>query len=182
MIPWRITKLDRRTDMKASNLYQHTSGLLAGASLLLSCFLLSGCANQFIRTPTLFGEHRDQFPAIVLTVDKNIKDEYAYTFNKKTTIAGVEISKFLPNKKFWRLRVFRYSDGMRIGGTAMDYEPITEDMSVTLVGLPAHKLLRFDLDFCDLPSQCKDTDSYSVNALLHPEELELNPKEGKPKE
>ena len=158
MIPWRITKLDRRTDMKASNLYQRTSGLLAGASLLLSYFLFSGCANQIVRTPTLFGEHRDQFPAIVLTVDKNIKDEYEYTFDwNKTTIGGVAISKFLPNKKFWRLRVFRYSDGMRIGGTAMNYESIAEVMSVTLVGLPANKLLRFDLELCDLPSQCQDS-------------------------
>ena len=154
--------------MNASNLYRGTPGLFAGVTLLLSCFLFSGCANYAIRTQTLFGEHRDQFPAIVLSPTD--KDEYTFDWNK-TTIGGVSVSKFIPSKKFWRLNVFKFSDGQRIGGNDYDFHPISET-KVTFINLPLHQLLRADLELCDEPKHCNDTKGYSFMVLMHKEPID----------
>jgi len=150
--------------MNASSLYRRTPGLLAGITLLLSCFLFSGCVSYVVRTQTLFGEYRDQFPAIVLSVDAH---EYTFDWNE-ATIGGVSASKFIPDKKFWRLNVFQFSDGKRIGENDYDFQPIAKTQ-VTFVKLPWDKLLRADLEFTDDPKSATGRTVYSFIVLLHNE-------------
>ena len=158
--------------MNASSLHRLAPGLLAGVTVLLSCFLLLGC-NYAVRTTTLFGDYRDQFPPVVLSVDKEDKIDYTFDW-KETTVGGMSVSKFKPSQNFWRLNVFRFSDGVRIGGDDKwipfgDLDDKNTQRSVTFPGLPVGKLLRFDLDLADDPKSPKDRETYNFMVLFHNE-------------
>ena len=153
--------------MNAWSLYRRAPGLLTGVTVLLSCFLLSSC-NYAVRTKTLFGEHRDQFPAIVLSADTEHETDYVFDW-KKTTVGGVSAIKFIPSKDFYRLHFFRFSDGARIGSTGNDYYPLDPETCkpITFTKLPTHELLRADLEFADDEKGNKGQETYSFMVLFH---------------
>jgi hypothetical protein len=141
-------------------------------TLLLSCSLVSAC-NYAVRTKTLFGEYRDQFPPVVLSIDnKTEKIDYPFDW-QATTVGGISISQFRPSNDFWRLNVFQFSDGKRIAGTLdhmQDYRSSKTDHSEMLNGLPTEKLLRADLELADDKEGTKGRETYSFMFLLHYEE------------
>jgi hypothetical protein len=149
--------------MNAHSRSRRILGLLT--MLSLSCMLLSAC-HYAVRTKTLFGDHRDQFPTIVLTADQ--KDTINYTFDwETTTVGGVSVAKFVPSSKFWRLNMFRFSNGERIGGNTTDFISTKDYPKVELKDLPTERLLRADFDFADDKEGTKDRDNYSFMVLFH---------------
>ena len=148
--------------MNTSSLYRRAPGLLAGVALLLSCFLFSSC-NYAVRTTTLLGEHHDKFPPVVLSVDDPGPVNYLFDW-KKTTIAGVMASKFIPSTDFWRMNVFNFSDGMRL--TNYKFKSI-EQYPTESFTLDPEKLLRVDLDLADNEEGTKNRKSYSFMVMFH---------------
>lgn len=149
--------------MKTSSLYRQVPGLLAGIVVFVNCFLFSGC--NLVQTKTLFGPDLRQFPAVVLTVTSH---EYTFDWDK-TTIGGAPVSEFVPRAKFWRLGVFKFSDGVRIGGTDGDFHAFEVKRSEVFHDLPWDKLLRADLDLTDDPNGDKEAKTLSFIVLLHNE-------------
>src|SRR5688572_25657221 len=108
--------------------------LLTILTLLVGCFLVSAC-NYAVRTKTLFGEFRDQYPPVVLSIDDKV-EKMNYNFDwQTTTLAGVSISKFRPSNDFWRLNVFQFSDGKHLTGS-LDYKSSKTDHTEMLNDLP----------------------------------------------
>jgi hypothetical protein len=157
--------------MNPSSLYRRTLSLLPAITLSLSCLLLIGCRLDLVlghvNTKDVFGEHRDQFPTIALSSDNKEQIDYTFDWNT-TTVGGVEVSKFNPGKKFWRMNIYRYSDGERIGDHR-DYRAI-ENPAETFQNLPVEKYLRIDLDLADDQQGTKGTEYYSFMVLFHYEE------------
>lgn len=156
--------------MNASSLYRRILGLLAGVALLLSCLLFSGCRFSHLFGPIvlkdLFGEHLDQFPAVVLSADRPDTIDYKFDWNT-TTIAGASITNFIPSTDYWRLNVFKFSDGKPISSNG--FKSIKSEKSETFKGLPVGKLLRVDLDTADDPKGTKNRETYSFLVLFHNE-------------
>jgi hypothetical protein len=140
-----------------------------GVTLLIgSFFLLSGCdLNNFaVKTTTLIGDDHDQFPAIVLNAQDGSHD---YIFDwEQNSIGGLPLSKFRPKSKYWRLQVFKFSDGQRIGGNSSDWKP-RSDTKETFKSLEFDKLMRVDLDLADDERGEKDALTKSFVILLHDE-------------
>jgi hypothetical protein len=139
------------------------------AFFLLGClFLVSGCdLNSFaVRTSTLIGEDHDQFPAIVLNAQDGSHD---YVFDwEANTVGGLPLSKFRPKAKYWRLQVFKFSDGLRIGGNSSDWKPRSETKE-TFKALDFDKLMRVDLDLADDARGEENARTKSFIILLHDE-------------
>lgn len=148
--------------MKRFNLYRRIPGLFAVVTLIVNCFLLSGCL--FIQPKKLFGPDLRQFPAVVLTVTSH---EYEFNWDK-LTIGGASAMEFIPKAKFWRLNVFNFSDGVRIGGNDSEFHSF-ETRSEVFHDLPWDKLLRADLDLTDDPKGHEDAKTISFIVLLHNE-------------
>lgn len=150
--------------MKTSSLYRSVPGLVAGVTLALCCFLLTGC-NYVVRTSSLFGGELDQFPAVVLNTQDG---SHNYTFDwKKNTIGGLSVSKYKPKAKYWRLHVFKFKDGQRIGGNENKWKDLETDTSETFVDLPFDKLMRVDLDLTDDPNSGENARTLTFIVLLH---------------
>jgi hypothetical protein len=154
-------------EMKQSGINRSVAGLTAGSTLLLSCFLFSGC-NYAIRTKTLFGGEYDQFPAVVLNT-QNGSHDYTFDWNKNT-IGGLSVSKFKPKAKYWRLHVFNFKDGQRIGGNENKWKDLETDATQTLLNLPFDKLMRADVDLTDNPNSMENPRTLTFIVLLHDEE------------
>lgn len=159
--------------MNPSSLYPRAPHLLAGFALLLSCFLLSGCESKLTEVKKMlgddvlkyvFGEHLDQFPAVVL--DANGETTVNYTFDwKRTTFAGESLIKFIPSQNYWRMNVFKFSDGKPIG-KYNGFKSFTES-SLTFPGVNAEELLRVDFDLADDQAGTKNRMKYSFVVLFH---------------
>lgn len=152
--------------MKTSGLYQSVSGLLVGGTLLVSCFLISGC-NYFIQSHTLFGEELDKFPSVVLRA-QNHSTTYVFDWNT-STIGGVSLSKFKPKVKYWRLHLFKFSNGDRIAPDNTDWKYLESDTNETFNNLTFDILMRADLDLTDNIESGENARTYSLNVLLHDE-------------
>ena len=159
------TSLLLENDMKASN--RCKQGLMAGLILVFGCFLLSGC-NYALRTQTLFGKDYAQFPAVVLNA-QNGSHDYTFDWNKNT-IGGLSVSSYKPKAKYWRLHVFNFKDGQRIGGNENKWKDLETDTAETLVNLPFDKLMRADIDLTDDPNTSENARTLSFIVLLHDEE------------
>ncbi len=131
--------------------------LLVGAALFLSCFLLTDCS--LIRT-------LDGLPAVVLSVDS---PQYEFDWDR-TTINDTPVSALVPKAKFWRLNVFQFSNGMRIGDNDTKFylqNGKNAKRSRVIPDLPWDQLLRVDLDLTnDLEADDKAT-TLSFIVLLH---------------
>ncbi len=152
--------------MKISGLYQSVSGLVAGGTLLVSCFLFSGC-NYVVRTKTLFGEELDKFPSVVLSA-QNHSTTYVFDWNE-TTLGGVSLSEFKPKAKYWRLHLFKFSNGDRIAPYKTDWKLLESDTKETFEKLTFDTLMLADLDLTDNPVTGENARRYSINVLLHDE-------------
>lgn len=154
--------------MNASNLYRRAPGLLAGVALLLSCFLLSGCKISHILGPyvlqDLFGEHHDQIPTVVLSMDNSGPVDYTFDWSK-TTIGGTSVSNFMPSSDFWRMNIYRFSDGNPL--TSNKFKLIKEYPAEEFKSMPSEKLLRIDLDLADDEQGIKNRKTYSFTVLFH---------------
>ena len=160
--------------MNALSRHQRVPGLLAGVILLLSCFLFSSC-NYAVRTTTLFGDKRDMIPTVVLSAHNAETAELPLNW-RNMTIGGVSAVNFKPSQHFWRLHIFSFSDGEKIGTNKNDnaFYPFDWDKegdSLVIRDLPMHKLLRADLDLADDEKGIKDRDTLSVMILFHYEEI-----------
>ncbi|MGH7183681.1 MAG: hypothetical protein ACREJN_17130 [Nitrospiraceae bacterium] len=148
--------------MITSHFYRHNLGLLAGLTLLLICFLSTGCTltqSKQLSGPDL------QLPAVVLSVESH---DFLFDMDK-TTIGGRPVSEFIPKAKFWRLNVFLFSDGTRIGGNDAEFYLLKDKRSETLYNLPWDTLLRADLDFTNNPQGDDTATTVSGFFLLHKE-------------
>lgn len=151
--------------MKTPNLYRRVPGLVAGVTLFLNCFLLTGC-DLVMQPKTVFGPDLRQFPAVVLSANGS----HDYTFDwDKTTIGGISVSKFEPKAKYWRLNVFRFSDGLQIGNNDGKFKPLETDRSEQFTDLKWDKLMRADLDLTDDPKSDENARTLSFIVLLHDE-------------
>src|SRR2546421_8169733 len=121
-------------DMKTSGLNQRVSGLVAGGTLLVSCFLFSGCSSFVVLTKDIIGKELDAFPTVVLTTQGKGNHDYVFDWNK-TTIGGVSLSEFKPNAEFWRLHLFSFKTGTRIAPGKTDWKPLKCDMKETFENL-----------------------------------------------
>lgn len=157
--------------MNSSSLYRRAPGLLAGAALLLSCFLFSGCKISHVLGPfilqDLFGEYQDQFPTVVLSVDEPGPVNYTFDW-KTTTIGGIMAANFIPSTDFWRMNVFSFSDGNP--KSSYKFKSIEQYPTESFTNLDAEKLLRVDLDLADNEEGTKNRKSYSFTVLFHYEE------------
>lgn len=164
-----VRKIQGRTHMSISSFYRKALGLVAGCTLLVTGLPLVGCSNT---KPMPYAEKVQQLPSIVLSVYSHSHD---YDFNWDTMeVNGVPLIKILPQAKFWRLQVFQFSDGTRIGGNGSDYRSFDseEQRRETLFNLPFDKLLRVDIDLKNTPGADEpdeDAKTVSFMVLLHDE-------------
>lgn len=162
-----VHKIHGRTDMSISSLYRKVLGLVAGCTLFVTGLPLVGCSYL---KPMSYAEKVQQFPSIVLSVNS-----HDYEFNWDTMeINGVPLRKILPQAKFWRLQVFQFSDGTRIGGNDSDFRSFDseEQRKETLKNLPFDTLLRADIDLKNNPKANdpdEDAKTVSFMILLHDE-------------
>ena len=152
--------------MKTFNHYRSLATLVTGVALLLSCFLFSGC-NYVLRTKTIFGEEYDKFPSVVLR-PQNHSTTYVFDWNENT-VGGIRLADFKPNAKYWRLHLFKYSDGTRLGPANTDWKPLATDARETFENLKFDVLMKADLDLTDNYDTGDGARSYSINVLLHDE-------------
>lgn len=157
--------------MKILSRYRSVPAVVAGTTLFLSCFVLSGCTSWFVSTKTLLGENRDAFPAVVLSAQNHSHD---YTFDwDQNTVGGLSLSKVKPDAKYWRMQVYRFSDGERIGNNTNQWKPLDsnnpEDKRETFTKLDFDKLMIVSLDVADSQDGLKNVGTYSINVLLHDE-------------
>ena len=149
--------------MKSSHFCPITRCLIGGVTLLL----LSSSCNYAMRTSTLFGEDLQRFPAVVLSTQNGSHD---YTFDwDKSTVGGLSASVVKPKAKYWRLHVFKFSDGQRIGGNEGKWKDLETETAETLVDLPFDKLMRADVDLTDNPETGENARTLPFIVLLHDE-------------
>jgi hypothetical protein len=113
----------------------------------------------------------DGLPAVVLSVDS---PQYEFDWDK-TTIKDTLVSALVPKTKFWRLNVFKFSDGVRIGSNDTNfYLRDGKDAKRTRVisDLPWNQLLRIDLDLTDDLEADGKAKTLSFIVLLHEAEKE----------
>jgi len=154
--------------MTKNNVYPNLPTLVITISLLLSSSLFTGC-NYIVRTANLFGGDYNQFPAVVLNTQESGSHNYTFDWNKNT-IGGLAVSTYKPKAKYWRLHVFNFKDGQRIGGNENKWKNLETDPSETLVNLPFDKLMRADLDLTNNTDTLEDAKTFTFIVLLHDEE------------
>ena len=123
------------TDMNTSSLYRRIPSLLIGCTLFASCLLSSGCA-QLLR-----------YPAVVVTPEKD--GELALSLDtayKSDNPLMEDLSALVKKGQFWRVSVFKLSDGKLRSGS--DWKSILSESKVVLTGLPMEVLLRGDIEVC----------------------------------
>ena len=152
--------------MKISSLYHSVSGLVAGGTLLLGCFLFSGCSSFVVLTKDIVGKELDAFPAVVLSTQAKGSHNYVFDWNTNT-IGGVSLSEFKPKTKYWRLHLFNFQTGVRIAPDKTDWKILECDTKETFEKVPFDELLRADLDLTDDFDTGKNARSYSINFILH---------------
>ncbi len=175
--------------MSISSLYRKILGLVAGCTLFVTGLPLSAIPSQLedklsttspaepdqevgcsYLKPMSDAEKVQQLPSIALNVHS-----HNYEFNWETMeVNGVPLRKILPQAKFWRLQVFQFSDGTRIGGNSSDYRSFDseEQRRETLFNLPFDTLLRVDIDLKNTPGADEpdeDAKTVSFMVLLHDE-------------
>src|SRR5688572_21933100 len=94
--------------METSHYFRRVLGLIVVFTLI------SGC-HYAVRTKTLFGDERDQYPAVVLK-PQNHSHDYEFDWDKNT-VGGVRLSEWQPKQKYWRLQLFSFSSGDPVGNT-----------------------------------------------------------------
>lgn len=151
--------------MMTLHLYRYTVGFFAGLALLLSCFQLTSCNS-------LRGKDvPDGLSAAVLSVDS---PQYKFDWDR-TTINYTPVSALVPKAKFWRLNVFQFSNGARVGDNDTTFyllEGKDAKRSRVIYDLPWDRLLRVDLDLTnDLEADDKAR-TLSFIVLLHEAEKE----------
>lgn len=153
--------------MSISSLYRKVLGLVAGCTLLVTGLPLVGCSYL---KPMSYAEKVQQYPSIVLSVHSH---DYVFSWDT-IEINGVPLRKILPQAKFWRLQVFQFSDGIRIGGNGSEFRSFDseEQRKETLINLPFDKLLRADIDLINKRNANEpdeDAKTVSFMVLLHDE-------------
>jgi hypothetical protein len=136
-------------------------------SLLLTSFTFTACKPWFISTKRLFGEARDKFPAVVLSTQSPGSHDYTFDWDKNT-VGGVSLANVQPNKKYWRLNLYKFKTGEVIGNFK-DCKSFA-DRTETFTGLDFDKLVRADLDVANDPNCMEDAETFSLNFLLHDDE------------
>lgn len=158
-------------DMKTPSLSRCVPGLMAGVTLAVSCFLFSGC-NYAVRQKTIFGPDLRQLPAVVLS-PQNGSHDFVFDW-RVATIGGTPMLTWKPDKRYWRLNVFRFKNGMRIGGNKDGWKDFQKDeYTETFSAIVFDRLIRVDLDLTDDPNGSeKDEPPWSLYVLLHDVSLE----------
>lgn len=136
---------------------------LAGWTLLLAG-LVAGCT--YVQS-ILCTEKPQDFPTLVLSLTS-----HQYEFNwDRLEANGHPLKNFFPERKYWRVQVFRFSDGVRVGENGTNFYSFEKkETKDTLKNLPFDRLLRVDLDFQNKPKEDDpdpDATTVSLMVLLH---------------
>lgn len=158
--------------MSASLSSSRFHGLLVALGLGASCSIMFGCQhpNPFHQT------EQPRYPAVVFDVprcydmdekgDCHKEGTYLYLdfdyLSKSDSLLWQDIDKLRKRSKYWRLSVFKASDGtLQI---AKGWAP-TSDVTVQME-LPLEKMYSAEFEFCSRPSSKECDDDMSEDKII----------------